>query len=363
MSKTLKKIIFLIITCTLYSCKSTASRNTLSFQQSNQQKNEVIFTVDERTEFFRTVFNLAAANELDEKMRPCETGYYKETKEYFKSYLNHPLLAYVLNNDNIRIDFSTLGLMYKDFESFEFDNSYLNDLKDLGLTEKDLNELKPLLLDFYQKTNFKKFFFDHQPYYKKAVAGLQSEIQKEQLFDQIEFFYQSRRENLKFIVFVELTNNANNKALPFYDHNNPNIRALILTNLCDSIQNPKLTNDVLTLDPDKRNILCHEISHIFTIALLEKYIGKLSDFKSLCKDCSDVKTKDFIDHRIISPLQAILIKRLNNDLTGEIFFETKCTDIRKEVYKILKTYDPNGDIPFETIYKECVEIIRKGAAI
>lgn len=353
----MKKIILITLISILPGCKLAAQQNT----PASSQKNEVIFTIDERTEFFRTVFNLAAAGEMDERMVPCETAYYKEIKEYFKPYLKHPLLAYVLNNDNIRIDFSTLGLMYKDFERFKFDNFYLQELKDLGLTEKDLNELKPLLLDFYKKTNFKKFFLEHQPYYKKAIAGLQEETEQEEVFEKIESFYQSNRKGLKFIVFVELTNNANNKALPFYDHNNPNIRALILTNLCDNIQNPTAANDILSLDNDKRNILCHEISHIFTTSLLEKYIGNPSDFKSLCKDCSDGKIKDFIDHRIVYPLQAILIKRLSNDTAGEIFFETKCADIRKEVYKRIKEYDPASNIPFEMVYKECMEIIRKGA--
>lgn len=373
----MKKITYLLLTLILLGCRPTTVQNT-SFSKlklkkfgssefakhliaSDKQKNEVIFIVDERTEFFRTIFNLAAADQIDEKMQPCETLYYKEIKEYFKPYLDHPLLTYLLNNDNVRIDFSALALMYKNFESFEFDIFYFKDLNHLGLSEKDLNELRPLLQDFYQRTNFKKFFLEHQDYYKNAITKLQAEAEKEQLFEQIESFYQSNRKGLRFIVFVELTNNANNKALSFYEHNNPDIRALVLTNLCDNIQNPTDKNTILTLDNDKRNILCHEISHIFTTNLLERYIGKLSDFKSICKDCNDEKIKDFIDHQIVYPLQAILVKKLNNDLSGEVYFETKCTDIRREVYKRLKQYDPKGNIPFETVYRECMEIIRKEA--
>ncbi|WP_306350071.1 DUF4932 domain-containing protein [Flavobacterium sp. '19STA2R22 D10 B1'] len=327
----------------------------------NPSKNEIIFKVDERTEFFRTIYNLAVDDVIDDKLKPCETEYYKSVKAYFNPYKNHPLMAYILNNDNIGVDFSVVGLMYKNFETFEFDSYYLDELKGMGISEQEIKEMKPLLLDFYKKSNFRKFFKSHQNYYLKAVENLKIEAEKEQLFESIEQFYQSQKEGLKFIIFVELTNNANNRALSFYEHNNPKTRALILTNLCTDINSPTETNKFLTLE-GKRRILYHEISHIFTNELLNKYIGNISDYKSLCKECDEVKIRDYVDHAIVNPLQAILMKRLGNDTSGELYFLTECKDVRKDIYIRLALYNPKDIISFESVYKECIEILQKKSA-
>jgi len=331
------------------------------FNYSYSQNNEIIFKVDERTEFFRTIFNLAAEDVIAEKWKPCETEYYKEVKNHFEKFRSHPLINYVLENDNIKIDFSTIGLMYKNFENFEFDYAYLDDLGDLGLTQKEVEVMKPMLIDFYKKSNFKKFFVQNQKYYLEATDQLQKQAKKEKIFEGVEAFFQSNRKDLKFIVFVELTNNVNNKALSFYGHHNPNIRALILSNLCDDIANPTTQNQYLVLDNVKKGILFHEISHIFTNELLDKYIGKLSDYNLICKDCNDVQIKDFVDHYIVYPLQAVLTKKLNNDTKGEVFYLEKCKDVRKDIYLKLLNYNPKGNVKFEDIYKECIEMIRSSA--
>lgn len=325
------------------------------------QDNQIVFTVDQRTEFFRTIFNLAAEDVIAEKWKPCETDYYKSVKMHFGSYKSHPLIKYVLENDNIKIDFSAIGLMYKDLDSFEFDPEYTQDLKDLGLTFEEVEVMRPMLIDFYSKSNFKQFFEQNQQYYLEATAQLQKQAKDEKVFDGIAAFFQSAQNNLKFIVFVELTNNINNKALSFYDHHNPDIGAVVLANLCDDIDNPTPFNHHLILDDIKKRILYHEVSHLFTNAFLDKHIGRLPDYSKACKDCTDSQVKDFVDHYIVFPLQAVLMKRLNNDLKGEIFYMEKCTDVRKDVYLRLLNYNPQGPEKFEAVYKECIELIRSSA--
>lgn len=70
-------------------------------------------------------------------------------------------------------------------------------------------------MDFYQKSGFSNFFKSNEAYYKEAITKIQQQVSDEKLFDKVMDFHQVNDKDLEFIVFVELTNNANNKAVDF----------------------------------------------------------------------------------------------------------------------------------------------------
>ena len=330
------------------------------FQQP--PKSHVLFKVDERTEFFRTLFNLATEDEVDEDMKPCETDYYQEVKQHFDEFKNHPLISYIRDNENIKIDFSAVGLMFYGLQDFEFNDAYSKELASYGITKAQLDSLRPALQDFYAKSGFHAFFNSHQNYYEKALAPLKKEVDTENLLEHIQKFYQSSNQASTLTVFVELTNNANNKAVTFYNYYDPNSRAVILANVCDDPNRPTAANLVLALDDDIRGILYHEVSHLFTNQLLDRYIGDLKTYEPVCEGCSAIEVEDKVDHLIVFPLQAVLLKRLNGNSEGEYFYLNECQDVRKDIYERLSRYDPEGDISFEKVYSECIEMIKTNAA-
>lgn len=322
-------------------------------------KSKVTFEIDERTEFFRTVFNLATEGVMDEELRPCHTAYYSRVKNHFLDVKDHPLITYVLEDDDIGIDFSVIGLMYKDLDTFEFDQAYVKELESLGMSVKKLDSLKPMLKDFYQEANFKKFFESNADYYKKAIAALEQQVNGAALLDSLKTFFQSDENDLELTVFVELTNNAVNKAVTFYDHYNENSRAVILANICELPELSTKSNEVLQLDADIKGILYHEAAHLFTDKLLVKHVKDLEPFGHHCEGCSEVRVKDKIDHMIVYPIQGLLSYSLDKNSDGHNFYINKCTDVRRDIYKKLSTYDPEGDEKFETIYVESLKLIKK----
>ena len=330
------------------------------FQQP--PKSHVLFKVDERTEFFRTLFNLATEDEVDEDMKPCETDYYQEVKQHFDEFKNHPLISYIRDNENIKIDFSAVGLMFYGLQDFEFNDAYSKELASYGITKAQLDSLRPAFIDFYTKSDFGAFFKSHQGYYERALTSVQEGIETEGLLSKVRDFYQFSDREMTLIVFVELTNNANNKAITFYNNYAPNSRAVILANVCDDPKRPAAANLVLSLDDDIRGILYHETSHLFTNQLLQKYIGSLRAYEPICEDCTAIQIEDKVDHLVIFPLQAILLKRLNGNPEGEDFYLNECQDVKKDIYQRLTRYDPRDDLSFEKVYAECIELIKADAA-
>ncbi|WP_459212607.1 DUF4932 domain-containing protein [Aquimarina rhabdastrellae] len=357
--KRLSFLINILITLIILGCKEKQPNKELTTE--NLINNKVVFKIDERTEFFRTIFNLAVQDVLPEDIRPCQTAYLKRVNEHFLPFKKHPLIEWVYEDENIGIDFSTIGLMYKSLENFEFDSTYEKKLKSYGLKKETLDSIQPLMLDFYQKSGFHKFFENNKEYYQNAISKIENEVSEENLFGKVMDFYQEKQDGLELVVFVELTNNANNKAIDFYDNYNSNKRALILINYCDDYIKPNETNESMVLNNSIRGILYHETSHLFTTKLLKKHIGDLTQYKSICEDCSDTQIMNKVDHMIVFPLQAAMMKRFDNNNGGHDFYVNKCEDVRKEIYKRLSDYQPENKIPFESIYVECINLIKEAS--
>ncbi len=343
----------------VFACKEKKAIENI--ESESDYENTVVFKIDERTEFFRTIFNIAAQDVLPDDLRPCQTEYIKQVNKQFLQYKNHPLINWVYEDDNIGIDFSTIGLMFKDLETFEFDTLYTKELKYYGLNAKTLDSVKPFMTDFYKISNFKQFYKSNKEYYNRAISKIEKQVAEERLFNKVMNFYQIKEKGLELIVFVELTNSANNKAINFYDNYNPKKRAIILANYCELYTEPGPSNEIMELDNSTRGVFYHEISHLFTTKLLNKHIGELDKFESICKGCSDVKIIDKVDHLIVYPLQGLMMKRFDNNSRGSDFYLTKCTDVRKDIYQRLTKYRPEDKIPFEKTYMDCINLIKESA--
>lgn len=357
--KKISILINLFFIITLFACKEKKASETNITEK--EKTNQVIFKVDERIELLRIAFNLAVQDYIDKGMLPCDTEYSKRVNNHFKEFKNHQLIKYIDDSENILFDFPTIGLMFKNFETFEFDNTYLKELSGFKITKREIDSLQPLLIDFSKKSDFKIFFEKNKNYYRNAVKNIEKQVNEERLFDSIVNFFQSKEQGLEMIVFVELTNSANNKAVSFYNRYNPKKRATILGNICETPDKSTSTNEILELDDNRRGILYHETSHLFTDKLLDKYIGELSQYKTICKDCDEIKIKDKIDHLIVNPLQWLLQHRINEKDDGHNFYLNECEDIRKDIYAKLNEYQPEKGISFEQIYSDCINLIKQSA--
>ena len=353
-------ILILLLLSILSACKNKTVNKTIISE--NNLKNKVIFKIDERTEFFRTIFNLAVQDDLPSDITPCKTEYLNRINTYFKPFKNHSLIKYIYDHETMGIDFPTVGLMYESLGNFKIDSMYRKEFPAYGMTIEEMDSIKPLLTDFYNKSDFKSFFNENRKYYEDATKNVQRAIDEENLFSTITEFYQSDENGLELHIIVELANNANNKAVPFYDNYNPKKRAVIVANLCDSSNEPTLQNTLLELDNSLRTRIYHESSHLFTDELLNKHIGNLDQYKSICEDCNETEIIDTVDHLIVNVLQELISYRKFGKDDGHNFYLNKCKDVRKEIYITLSNYKPKGEIQFEQIYIECMNLIKLAAS-
>lgn len=351
----------LILIITIFSCKE--KRTIKTENPSSFEQNKIIFKVDQRTEFFRTIFNLAVQDDLPPDLAPCKTAYLNRINTYFEPYKSHPLIQYIYDHETMGIDFPTIGFMYDTLENFKMDPIYSKEFPTYGVSKEEMDSIRPLLIDFYHKTDFKSFYTDNHEFYEKAVEKVQIQLDKEQLFNTITTFYQSEEKGMELIVIVELTNNANNKAVTYYDKYNPKKRAVIVANICEDPKEPTIQNTILELDNNLRTRIYHEASHFFTDKLLHKYIGELTQYTSICEDCSDIEIKDKIDHLIVYPLQELISYRKFGKIDGHDFYVNTCQDVRKDIYIKLSEYDPKNGIPFEKTYKACIDLIQLSVSI
>ncbi|PIF01101.1 MAG: hypothetical protein CR994_03415 [Maribacter sp.] len=358
--KKIKLPISLFLTIIVFACKGEKQNGHLG--PGIKTENKVVFEIDERTEFFRTIFNIAVQDVLPEDIRPCQTEYLKRVNRHFLQYKNHPLINWVYEDDNIGIDFSTIGLMFKNLRTFEFDTTYTKELEYYGLNTRILDSVKPLMIDFYKKSNFNEFYKSNGNYYNQAISQIEKQVLDEKLFDKVMDFYQIRERDMELIVFVELTNSANNKAINFYDNYNTKKRAIILANYCELYTELNLSNEIMQLDNPTRGVLYHEISHLVTNKLLEEHIGESSQYNSICEGCNDIEITDKVDHMIVYPLQAIMMGRFDKNSRESDFYLTKCTDVRKEIYQRLTEYRPEDKVAFEKTYIDCMDLIKESAS-
>ena len=166
--------------------------------------------------------------------------------------------------------------------------------------------------EFYQKTSQTQFFRNNKEFYNKAISKIKTQIWDEKLFGKVLEFYQSNQKGLELIVFIELTNNANNKAVSFYDNYNTEKRAMILANICDVPKEANKFSHILELDNDIHWTIYHETSHLFTHKLLEENIGELNHYNLICEGYCDIQIRDKIDHLIIFPLQGIMSDKFHS---------------------------------------------------
>lgn len=345
-------VIFLITSC-------NKSKNEI---ESPRVENKITFEVNEATEFLITAFNLAVEEETPDEYMPCETDYVKRLNTYFANFKTHPFLDFIYDNVNSGTDFSSVGLLITNLNTMEFNSEINTEFLKQKLYTDDLSNFRKLAADYYKVTNFNSFYNSNTNNYINAVSKLKNQVETENLTQKIQDYYNDNRMGLEFKIFVALTNNNESKAIDFYDNYNPNVRALILGNFCDTGSESTDKNEILELE-DYQGILCHEISHLYTTSVyLDKYIGNIEDFRNLFDDdLTDSQIKDNVDHMLIRPLQSILTKRIFNDLAGNNYYSNQPNTIEKDIYLLFSGYDPSDSVPFENYYKKAIELIRAKA--
>ena len=248
----------------------------LIFSSSYGQARKLKIYTDERIELLNVIQYLSDYPILN-KSENLE--YKKEIEVYFKDFKNHN--AILLNKKVYRsflgFDRAVNYILHYDLPDFKLNSEFNNDeLENLNALEsKDtLNLIRDEFKDFYEKSNFKKFFKNHSKFYKKVNKPTITELNKQNVISILEKHY-GINNNSYSIILASLLHNGGYE-VDIEKENKKNLYAIVGPNY-DSINKLPVF--------DTQNILSeyviHEFSHSFCNPLIDRNYDKLINSECL----------------------------------------------------------------------------------
>jgi hypothetical protein len=235
---------------------------SISFAKGNNSK--LHFLVDERMELLTTIQYLSDYPILS----PADLDYKKEVAFYFKDFKNHP--AVQLNRKIYRRYFAydTPPNYLYHFSFPDFKQIYAFSKEDLEDYEFDKHTDTLLLLleyfkDFYQKSQFHKFYLSHGQFYASLVKPVSDKVSETDVVSAMEKYY--GQENQEYNIVLTPMLHDGGYALRYSTTHGDALYAVI---------GPKHTSKgVPEFDMDNilQEYVIHEFSHSFCNPLIDKY--------------------------------------------------------------------------------------------
>ena len=229
-----------------------------------------ICRVDERTELMSIIFRQIGAQEFTNNDIP---NYISDIENYFHPYKDEPVLDYVRDlRENFGVAYDAVMSMAI---NLKIENNKIGLRDDVSINTIDsrwqhdsIPKFIALLNEFYQKTDFHKFFTNHMDLYERSVDNFSNNVLNKINFDWFEEFYGTKAPE-KFTVILSLVNGGGSYAARVKKKNGKEeLFAIVGSWRTDSLGYPvygeNLTSTVI-----------HEFSHSFCNRLINANINEL----------------------------------------------------------------------------------------
>lgn len=241
---------------------------TISFIVNAQQ---VTTKVDERVELMCVVFRLAEASEY---MNDDVEIYTNKIDSYFSLYKNHELIEYTLNLRNyygIGYDAVMSLATHLEIKNREITLNPKFDIKkiDWRWHQDSLPKYMNLLNDFYQKSEFDKFFKSNSEFYQNVENTFKTQVTDNVHIDWFENFFGTKAPKSFNLVIGLLNGGGNYGAHPEYLNGEQDIYSIVGCWQVDSL------NGMPEFSPYLTGLVAHEFSHSFTNPLIYKFYNEL----------------------------------------------------------------------------------------
>lgn len=261
---------------------------TFSKKYIKEHNGKTFVEIPEVSELVNIIMALHKDAEKEDNMFDTRTDYYKKVKEYFKPYINHPIIdtiqKYITDvtyneEHDIRL-FSRKSYNYYyalKMSACGYDFDKKGNIKNKGVFKeiaKGWNNFDPmkdisLFEDFARKSNFRKFYQDYKPYYENLITTYNklNPIQKMQswLDNKFGFGYGSYA-----IYFSPLINGAHSTRR-FSDDNFSQTLMFICRAEINEKQDPVI-NELL-----ESRIVFTEIDHNYVNPVSDKFLNKINE--------------------------------------------------------------------------------------
>lgn len=235
----------------------------------NAQDLKIKPKVDERIELMSIVFRLA---EAEEYINNNLVDYVKDIDTYFGPFKNHKVVQYakeVRESNQIGYDAVTsLAVQLSISESVKIQNNIVEGQLDKRWTSESASKFVDLLNQFYIKSNFHKFYSNHQELYRIAEANF-AEISNEVDFSWFEKFF-GEKSNRNFHIVLSMCNGRSNYGAEVqYNDASKELYAIIGSPITDKLNHPIYNlGDIFPL-------IIHEFNHSFCNPLIEPFYEEM----------------------------------------------------------------------------------------
>lgn len=236
------------------------------------QERQLCIHADERVELMATVQYLSGYFLTSR----YPTNYKKEIKQRFATYKNHPAVTLFAQLSHDHFSYSEpfkFILQYNNIPYFEA--QYDTEFSPVSAGQADsLVLFANLLQDFYKKTQFGKFFDQHQPLYDTLSNQISQQLGNTNYIALLENYFGKQQADYELIFSPLLPNGGFGPAVKLLN-NQYILYALVGANGIDK--------GIPTFDAESfaTNLLLHEFSHSFINPLTEKNIIALNKCDNL----------------------------------------------------------------------------------
>ena len=171
----------------------------------------VTYEIPETYELANVAMALTETGQKDANMIQQSGTYFSQVKQHFATVAKHPLIVRL--NEQLKRDGGNFYYSVRE-------NAYAMELNKRGqpvnrgvyesiyLRSNDMAEHPGQWADFVKKSNFRRFYTDHQPFYQKNIADVSRLLPVKQMQDWLEAQFPGIRYDGQRVVFSPLINGA-----------------------------------------------------------------------------------------------------------------------------------------------------------
>lgn len=344
----MKKIFFVLAIFVLLACSSKKISNT---EDIPSKKAEILCKVDDRVLLFRSAYNYAFEDNVQDSIyRHLTRGYYYNIREKFNPLKNHDLVKFIESADYAGVDLPSIALCFEP-ETYKIKHNIDMDVLKFkfGKYYQHLDTLSVLLKDYHDKAEANQVIIPELDF-----DDLQQGFVEDKLDDKFKQFFKQKVKH-RTILYLDPLNNYVASPVNFLKTNNFNNYLLVWyrTDINDDLV--KVEEFDLTYAKYQQFILAGMIASV-TEPLYIKYTDKQfeSDLNNPKKHKSNYYPEELLNYAVIRKFKEYY-KYPDPDAKS---YMHQYISTFQDVYNLFAEYDPKNDSNFEKVYAKALKQLK-----
>jgi hypothetical protein len=248
---------------------------------------------------------------------PNPSAYSKEVMDYFGKFKDHPAVKKVQSFDKVFADLPEIGWCMSGFPAISiYEPADVSWYKMDG--KENVLEYLRLCKDFFNDTNFWKFYLQHQDRYNKWANELKVNVDSGKLIKKLQDFYKYDKD-VHWYICIDPLNNWGSHAI-MTKSINPQFSHWLVYNTGYFKDGASVKTDPVFEFNNFENLVWHEGSHVYINSLLTKYAKEIDELSYLFNKDDEGMQRNRIsnwaycfDENMVRSITAALYKKYRSD--------------------------------------------------